>query len=176
METLSPRLVSHFELLGTHAAEMAVAPRFIVEVINVVGHVGYRQFAVLVDLFLDPLLFETAEHRLGDGIVPAVPFAAHTRLQVIRAAESPPRVAAVLRALIGVNQRAASAHRHQRGVEHELAVNGALRGRSCDTAPTRAGRQSDGAGTGARAHARKRALGRGSRSKSDLLRLWQATL
>ena len=57
METLSSRCVSHFELRGTHAAEMAVAPCFIVEVINIVGHSGDRQFAVLVDLFLNPLLF-----------------------------------------------------------------------------------------------------------------------
>ena len=105
---------------------MTVAARSIVEGIDVVGHVGDRQLSVLVDLFLDPLFLQAAEERLGDGIVPAVAFPAHTRLEAIRAAESPPRVAAVLRALIGVNQRAArssSPHRHQHGIEHELAVN-----------------------------------------------------
>jgi hypothetical protein len=128
VETLSARLVSRFELLGTQPAEMAVAARSIVEGVDVIRHVGCRQLSVLVDLFLDPLFLQAAEERLGDGIVPAVAFAAHTRLEVIRAAESPPRVAAVLGSLIGVNQRAArsssSPHRHQHGIEHELSVNG----------------------------------------------------
>jgi hypothetical protein len=62
----------------------------------------------------------------SDGIVPTVALSAHARLQVIRAIEAPPRIAAVLGALIGINQRAArsaSPHRHQHGLEHELAVN-----------------------------------------------------
>jgi hypothetical protein len=69
VETLSPRLVSHFELLGTHAAEMAVAPRFIVEVINVVGVDG------CVDrpkpggpwkIFVDPRSKYYRRARIGD--------------------------------------------------------------------------------------------------------------
>ena len=40
METLSPRFVSRFELLGTHPAGMTVAARSIVEGIDVVGHFG----------------------------------------------------------------------------------------------------------------------------------------
>jgi hypothetical protein len=53
-------------------------------------------------------------------------FPAHTRLEVIRAAEPPPRVAAKLTALIRMNQgtaRPASPHLNQDGIEHELAVN-----------------------------------------------------
>ena len=126
VETLSVRLVSRFELLGTQPAEMTVAPRSIVEGIDVVGHVGDRQLSVLVDLFLDPLFLQAAEEGLGDGIVPAVVLSAHTRLEAIRATESAPRVAAVLSALVGVNQcaaRSAAPHRHQDGIEHELAVN-----------------------------------------------------
>ena len=38
METLSPRFVRRFELLGTDAAEMTVAARSIVEGIDRVGH------------------------------------------------------------------------------------------------------------------------------------------
>ena len=137
METLPAHLMSRFELLGADPSEMAMTPGAIVERIDVVSHVRDREFAVLVDLFLDPLLLETAEERLGDDIVPAVPFAAHTRLQVIRTAESPPRVAAVLRSLIGVNERAArssSPHGHQHGVEHELVVNRGADGPSHDPA------------------------------------------
>ena len=131
METQWARLVSRFELLGTQPAEMTVAAHLIVERIDVVRHVGDRQLSVFVDLFLDPLFLQAAEERLGDSIVPAVAFPAHTRLEVIRAAESPPCVAPVLRSLIGVNQRAARAsspHRHEHGVEHELAVNGGAGG------------------------------------------------
>jgi hypothetical protein len=82
---------------------MTVAARVIVEGIDVVGHLGDRQLPVLVDLLLDPFLLQAAEERLGDGIVPAVPVPTHTGLEVIRAAESPPRVTTVLGSLIGVN-------------------------------------------------------------------------
>ena len=118
VETSAARLVSRFELFGTEATEMTVTARSIVEGIGVIGHLGNRQLSVLVDLFLDSLFLQAAEEGLGDGIVPAVAFAAHTRLQVIRAAESPPRVAAVLRALIRMNHTAAgtpSAYGHQDG-------------------------------------------------------------
>src|SRR5579862_6778423 len=108
---------------------MTVASRSIVEGINVIGHVRDRQCSVLVDLFFDSLLLQAAEERLRDGIVPAVAFSAHTRRKTIRPTESSPRVAAVLRALIGVNQGAArpsSPHRHKHGIEYELPVNGGL--------------------------------------------------
>jgi hypothetical protein len=104
VETLSSRFVSRLELIRTQPAEMTMVARSIVEGIDVVGQVGDRQLAVLVDLFLNPFFLEAAEERLGDSIVPAVAFPAHTRLEVIRAAESAPRVAAVLRSLIRMNQ------------------------------------------------------------------------
>jgi hypothetical protein len=53
VETPSIRLVSHLELLGTQPAEMTVAPRSIVDGIDLVGHVGDRQLPILEDLFLD---------------------------------------------------------------------------------------------------------------------------
>ncbi len=70
--------------------------RAIVEQGDVVGDVGPRRFAVSIDLFLDPLLLQTAEEGLDDGVVPAVALATHARLQVIGVAEAAPRVAAVL--------------------------------------------------------------------------------
>ena len=108
METSSRRLVSRFELLGTQPAEMTVAARSIVEGIDVIRQVSDRQLAVLVDLFLDPFFLQAAEKRLGNGVVPAVAFPAHTRLEVIRAAESSPRRVVV-----------AGAHCHQHRVEQE---------------------------------------------------------
>ena len=61
MDTLSPRFMRGFELLGTDAAEMAVSARPIVERLDVVGDVVHGQFAVLVDPLLDPLLLQAAE-------------------------------------------------------------------------------------------------------------------
>ena len=90
------------------------------------SNVRYRQLSVLIDLFLDLLFLHAAEEGLGAGMVPAVAVAAQTRLQVIRTAESPPRVAAVLRSLIRMNHgpaRTPSAYGHQNGVEHQIAVN-----------------------------------------------------
>lgn len=103
VETLPARLVSRFELLWTQAAEMIVTTRSIVEVIDVLGHVGDRQVAVLVNRLLDSLFLQAAEEGLDDGIVPAVAFAAHARLEAVRPAESAPGVAPELGALIGVN-------------------------------------------------------------------------
>jgi hypothetical protein len=61
VETLSAQCVNRFELLGTHATEMTVTARPIVERFDVVGHIGDRQLPVLVDLFLDPLFLQAAE-------------------------------------------------------------------------------------------------------------------
>ena len=107
METSSAGLVRGFGLLGTQPADMTVSTRSIVEGIGVVGNVGTRQLAVLLDLFVHPLFLQAADERLGDVIVPTVALLAHAGLEVDRAAESSPRVAAVMSALIGVNQRAA---------------------------------------------------------------------
>lgn len=62
---------------------MTVAAGPIVEAVNVVRHIGFRQFTILVNLFLDSLLLQAAEEGLRDGVVPAVAFAAHARFQVI---------------------------------------------------------------------------------------------
>ena len=66
VETLSTWFVSRLELVRTQPAEMTVAARPIVEGIDAVGQVGDRQLAVLVDLFLDPLVLWAAEERLGE--------------------------------------------------------------------------------------------------------------
>jgi hypothetical protein len=116
--------MGRFELLGAQAPEMTVTSRPIVKGIDIVSQISLGELSILVNLLLDSFLLQTAEKGFRDGIVPAVRLAAHTRLQVIGAAESPPRVTAVLRALIGMNHRAAwssSTHGHQDRVEHQLA-------------------------------------------------------
>ena len=126
VETRSRLCVSSLELLGAEAAQVAVAARSIVEGIKVVCHVCDRQVPTLVDLLLDAFLLQAAEERLGDGVVPAVAFPTHARLEVVGPAEAPPRVAAVLRPLIRVDQRAARpslTHGHEHGIEHEFSTN-----------------------------------------------------
>ena len=59
--------------------------------------------SILVDLFLNMFLFQTAEERFGDGVVPAVSPTAHAGNEVVGAAEALPAVATVLRSLIRVN-------------------------------------------------------------------------
>jgi len=73
VDTLPAGLVGCFELLWAEPSEMAVTSGSIVEGIDVVGHVRDRELAVFVDLLLDSLLFQAAEERLGDGVVPQVP-------------------------------------------------------------------------------------------------------
>ena len=127
VDTLSQRLVSGLELLRTHAAQMTMTARLIVERVDIIGDVGQRQRSVLVDLLSDPFLLQTTEEGLDHGIVPAVPLPTHARLQVVRAAKTPPRVAAELRPLIRMNHRAAGAspaQGHQYRVNHKLAVHG----------------------------------------------------
>jgi hypothetical protein len=46
---------------------MLMPTRSIVERIDVICDVGNREFAILVNLFLDAFLLQTAEERLGDG-------------------------------------------------------------------------------------------------------------
>ena len=74
--------------------------------------------------FFDPLFLQTAKERLRHGVVPAVAAATHAGLEVMVAAEPQPVVAAVLRALIGVDQRTpwlTTPYGHQDRVDHDLA-------------------------------------------------------
>ena len=56
VETLPARFVGRFELLRAEPPKVAVTSGSIVEVINVVRHLGDRELAVFVDLLLDSLL------------------------------------------------------------------------------------------------------------------------
>ena len=101
---------------GTEPAEVTVTAGSIVERLDVVGQFGDRELSVLVDVLLDPVFLEATEKGLRDGHCPSNCLSgSYSRLEMIRAAEAPPGVAAVLRALDGMNQgaaRASSSHRH----------------------------------------------------------------
>src|SRR5262245_9667977 len=105
---------------------MAVTSSAIVEGLDVVGNVRYRNLSLPVDVFLDPLLLQTAEEGLSHSVIPAVALPAHARLKVVCFAESFPGVAPILRTLIRMDQRASRASmpdRHHGRIEDELAVN-----------------------------------------------------
>ena len=66
-----------------------------------------------------------------------LPFRLMLRSRRMRAAESPPRIAAVLRPLVRMNQRAAwpsTTDSYQHGIEHERAVNRGAHGPADDLA------------------------------------------
>ena len=62
---------------------MAVTTDSIVKDFDVVSDVFVRKIAVLVDVLLDPFLLQASEERFSDSIVPAVPFAAHARFELV---------------------------------------------------------------------------------------------
>src|SRR5262249_31305107 len=104
----------------------AVPSSSIVEGLGVFRYVGNRQLAVLVEGFLDSLFLQAAKEGFRDCVVPAVSFSTHAWLKPIGCAEPPPGVAAVLRALIGMDEGMAwlsLLHRLHHGIKHELAMD-----------------------------------------------------
>lgn len=91
------------ECLGTDSTQITVTARSIVERFDVVRDIRPRDLPVLVDALPDPLLLQAPEEGLGNRIVPAVSPSTHAGLQTMASAKPPPVIAAVLRALIGVN-------------------------------------------------------------------------
>jgi len=75
--------MSRLELLWIESSEMAMSSAAIVEGLDVIGHIGDRQFAILVDPLLDPFFLQAAEERFGNGVIPAIALAAHARLEVM---------------------------------------------------------------------------------------------
>ena len=66
-----------------NSAQIAMTTDRIVELFDVVGHVRYRGASIAKDSLLDAFLFQAAEERFCDGIVPAVTAPAHARFEVI---------------------------------------------------------------------------------------------
>ena len=77
-----------------------------------------------VYLSSDALLFQAAEERFSNGIVPAVATTAHAGIELVCFAEPDPVVASVLRALVRVHDdplpRLSSPHCHHQRVEHKV--------------------------------------------------------
>lgn len=94
----------HFKIDRTDAAEVAVAPNWIVKAFDIVRQIQFGGLPVSVDPLLDAFLFQTAEERLGDCVIPAVSPPAHAWFKVIGLAEAPPCIAPVLSSLIRVDQ------------------------------------------------------------------------
>jgi len=69
---------------------MTVATDGIIERLDVLGNLLRREFSALEYPFLDTLLFQTPEERLGDCIVPAIAPTTHAGLEPICAAEAAP--------------------------------------------------------------------------------------
>ena len=80
---------------------MAASP--IVERIDIRGDVGSREISVPIDVPFDPLLLQAAEEGLRRSVVPADSLPVHARLETVHPTAAPPRITAVLRALIGVD-------------------------------------------------------------------------
>ena len=66
MDTAAASLNSDLKLIQADAAKMAVTTGSIVKGFDVVSDVRVRKIAVLVDMFLDPLLLQASEERFGD--------------------------------------------------------------------------------------------------------------
>lgn len=116
---------------------MAVSTSAIVEHLDIVVDLSSRDLPGCVDALLDPLLLQAAKKGFGDGVIPAIAPSAHAGLQMMRSAEAPPRIAAKLRTLIGVNQDMlglASAHGHEECVQHEILSQSGLGGPANNTA------------------------------------------
>jgi len=82
---------------------MAVTPGSIVEHFDVLEDICLREIASSVDLSSDSLLFQAAEERFSDRVVPTVPSPTHAGIELVRFAEADPGIAAVLRSLVGVH-------------------------------------------------------------------------
>src|SRR5690242_6693734 len=111
-----------FKCLRTDPAQMAVSPGAIIEGLDVLGDIGRSHRSGYVDALFDPLLLQAAEKGFSHRVVPAIASSTHAGFEMMCPAEAPPRIAAKLRPLIGVNQDMlglASAHSHEECVQHE---------------------------------------------------------
>ena len=101
-----------------------MSPRSIVEDLDVIEHIRSSQLACFVDAFADALLLQAAKERLCDRVVPAIATTAHASFQTVGFQEVLPIMAAILAALIGVNQhwptRFASPHGHQERIQDKV--------------------------------------------------------
>lgn len=109
---------------------MTVAPGSIVKDFDVIEDVGPGQIPGFVDALTDAFLFQTAEERFGDSVIPAVATPAHARFQIVGFAESAPVIATILTTLVRMYQHSflwlAPPNRHQQSIDRQLARQGRL--------------------------------------------------
>lgn len=74
MEAPLRSLLGRFELLRTDTAQMTVTTHAIVERVDVVRQVLRHQFAVLVDVLLDPFLFKLLKNDSATALSQQLPF------------------------------------------------------------------------------------------------------
>jgi hypothetical protein len=116
---------------------MAVSTGAIVEGLDVVVDLGCGELPGCVDALLDPLLLQAAKKGFGHCVIPTVATSTHAGLKVMRSAEAPPRIAAKLGTLIGVNQGMlglASSNGHEERVQHEVLSQRGIGGPADNTA------------------------------------------
>jgi hypothetical protein len=113
---------SLLESFQPNVAAMTLTTASIVEYVNVIEYVSTRLIASSVDSFLesflDSFLFQAAEARLRDCVVPTVSAATHASLEVMRDTEAIPGVAAVLRPLVRVNMNCSLGHRRRTAISN----------------------------------------------------------
>jgi len=98
----------------------------VIEHFDVIEDVGFRQIACFVNAFLDSLLFQATKERFGHRVIPTVTASAHARFEMMLATEAHPIVAAILRTLIGMDQRVlrpTTPYRHEHRIEHQLTAS-----------------------------------------------------
>lgn len=83
---------------------MTVSTGAMIEGPDVLVDLGRGDLPSPVDAFANPLLLQAAKKGFGDRVVQAVAPSTHTGFQVMRPAETPPRLAVKLGTLVGVNQ------------------------------------------------------------------------
>jgi hypothetical protein len=77
-----------FKGLGADTAQVAVPASSIVEHFDVIEDIFTGQITCFVDALLDPFFLQTTKKGLDNGVIPAVTPAAHTGLEIVRAAEA----------------------------------------------------------------------------------------
>src|SRR5215469_243389 len=135
VDTLLRALRIGFKGLWADASKVAMASRPIVERVDVIGHVCDRQFTVLVDPLLDPLLLQTRKEGFSHRIVPTISPSAHARLEAIRSTEASPVIATVLASLVRMDHsssRTSASHSHHHSIQNEFPPQTRSRGPAHD--------------------------------------------
>lgn len=96
VDTSLAGMCGSFKSIRAYATNMSMAAYPIVERLNILSDVCFREIPRFVDMLLDSLFLQAAEERFHHSVVPAVSASAHAGLQVVRLAEASPGIATVL--------------------------------------------------------------------------------